>query len=385
MCRLSLLGWSIFLLGCSILGGCSSHPAPKAEPSTKPPTAVPTTSTASAADTTTPSAAADALVALTESDGLERQCAAGDTQTCLNLCQDLAAVCDKDNEQRYDKDACDDLAKDRERIPLCDSREAGRPGTLCLIAADQIAPTQSSVGLFAAECRANKIKFRGNGEERGKKNLRRYLLARLVPAVVGPDGRYLISDRHHLSTGVLKADIPDDRKNLYLCTLANKEDDDVDAFWAYMEAHNFTWLYDHRGQRIQPNQLPTRLADLADDPYRTLSRWVRESCGYIKCDTTCGGDGGTRNTNELAMCQACSVSPYFLEFRWANYLRVEVPKEEVYELNGKEQARVLQGILQDAMRAAAQPKALDEGLPGWNLGLIEPQRVGFDPETLCDE
>lgn len=391
MRRHSVLVGSVFLLAGSLLGGCSGHTTPSAEP------AAPSVAEAPAATAAEPVPEV-ALDATTELDGRQQQCAAGDTQTCLSLCQDTAAVCNKDTRavcdldkgtcietRSYDKDKCDELAKDRTLVPLCSAGIAGKPGTLCEIPADQIAPTQSSVGQFAAECRARKIKYRSNGEERGKKNLRRYLLARLVPAVLGPDGRYFISDHHHLSTGVLKADIEEDRKNLYLCTVADKEDEGVDDFWAYMEKNNFTWLYDNRGQPIHPRQLPSDLAGLADDPYRTLSRWVRESCGYIKCDTVCGGDGGTRNTNELELCQACSVSPYFLEFRWANYFRAEMPNEEVYRLSGKEQARVLQGLLQDAMTSATQPKALEEGLPGWNLGLIQSQRVGFDPETLCDQ
>lgn len=346
---------SLFLLGCT-----GNQPA-TVDPAPAPPLPETPSPTAPAPERT---AAENAF--LSTADGRRTQCAAGGARACLSLCEEQTK-CDG-------KDACNRLA---DSIPLCTSTAS--PGSLCTLAADEIAPTQSSVGMFAAECRAIKITGKNTGS--GNK-LKRYLLERPVPAVQGPGDRFYITDRHHLSTGVLKADIEPERKNLFICAMADKRQTARSDFWTYMEANHFTWLYGDHGRKITPEQLPSHLEGLADDPYRTLSRWVRNSCGFIKCGTVCGGDGA--NTMDLESCETCPVSPYFLEFKWANYLRDEVPIPGIYDLQGKAQAAVLRQHLVEAMRASALPAAIDRGLPGWNAGLIETKLVQFDAEG-CDE
>ncbi len=87
---------------------------------------------------------------------------------------------------------------------------------------------------------------------------------------------------------------------------------------------------------------------------------------------------------DLALCEECPVSAYFLEFRWANYLRDEVEIENIYDMPLRRQADALQDHLEAAMEAASEIAATDSGLPGWNHGLIQPKWVTFD-EDGCEE
>ena len=67
-------------------------------------------------------------------------------------------------------------------------------------------------------------------------------------------------------------------------------------FWAMMKERQWVYLFDQAGRPLKdPSQLPKRVMDLRDDPYRSLSWLVREQHGYREVDT-----------------------PY-LEFLWANF------------------------------------------------------------------
>jgi hypothetical protein len=80
------------------------------------------------------------------------------------------------------------------------------------------------------------------------------------------------------------------------------------AFWARMREDGCLWPHDAQGQPVAWDDLPARLprsvAELSDDPYRSLAGLVRRAGGYAK-----------------------SSRP-FAEFIWANHLRgrVDIPK-----------------------------------------------------------
>lgn len=313
-------------------------------------------------------------------EDLRRQCDEGGPRACLRLCEQEGLPCTEGR-------GSDCRALLRE----VDARGGGeiQVGLLYPIGASELAPTQGAVGGVAAQCRATGLteRLRRYQEEDDEWKFPRYLIRRPVPMVIGPAGRPYITDRHHLSTGLLRSGIPDELKVLYVCPMAQwngKQD-----FWKDMEANNFAWLHDRTGARITPEQLPETLAEISDDPYRTLSRWVRNSCGYIKCGTECGGDGGP-STSELEQCRECSVSPFYLEFRWADFLREVVSIEGIYDLacdqsgpNCQTQSAELQGHLGQAMQEVRKSAAVDAGLPGWNFSLIQTVPVQFDPEG-CD-
>jgi hypothetical protein len=90
--------------------------------------------------------------------------------------------------------------------------------------------------------------------------------------------------------------------------------------------------FDHQGRRCGYDDLPKSIADLQDDPFRSLAGELRRVGGYAK-DTT-----------------------PFSEFLWADFLRRRIKRKRVEE---------------DFVRALKRAKQLAKGedanyLPGWS-------------------
>ncbi len=209
---------------------------------------------------------------------------AGTFDAALASCAKAAEFC---NELSYDKDLC---AKTQDGIQDCD--EDTGTGVLCRLKLKDIAPTQVSVGAHATRCKA-KAKF-----DRDEKKIRKYLLKSThhVPTVIGPANgagkRFYITDHHHLSHALMVANEEKytDVDALYACILTNRKQDETDGFWSFMVHNHLTWLDDENGKAITPGDLEKRAPDLKDlqnDAYRTWSRWVRDSCGYVKAGNDC--------------------------------------------------------------------------------------------------
>ena len=73
-------------------------------------------------------------------------------------------------------------------------------------------------------------------------------------------------------------------------------------FGKHLKENNEVYLEDQNGNPIKPNDLPTSVKDLRNDPFRSLAGAVRESCGFEKGDKSSSGED-------------------YLEFQWADYLR----------------------------------------------------------------
>jgi hypothetical protein len=87
------------------------------------------------------------------------------------------------------------------------------------------------------------------------------------------------------------------------CTIVdNLSDAKADDFWKHLKDNNEVYLEDQNGNPIKPNDLPTSVKDLRNDPFRSLAGAVRESCGFEKGDKSSSGED-------------------YLEFQWADYLR----------------------------------------------------------------
>ncbi|KAF5832741.1 ParB/Sulfiredoxin [Dunaliella salina] len=177
-------------------------------------------------------------------------------------------------------------------------------------------PTQLALGQSAALAKAEKIQ-----KKLKKGSLQEYLLKKVIPVVLGPPNDaalflhqgpktestfsggpwWYIIDHHHLAralalTGVGSAPchVVEDMSH------ASPQD-----FWLFMQDHNYVWPYTSNGTHIADldqfrRLLPTSVADLQDDPYRSLAALVRKKGGFEKDWTP------------------------FSEFRWANWLRGQV-------------------------------------------------------------
>jgi hypothetical protein len=158
-------------------------------------------------------------------------------------------------------------------------------GSHCRLAINDLHPTQPGIGLLQVQEEVQRLK------NRDPRKLWAYAEKKRIPVVIGPDGRFWLVDRHHLTRT--------------LWTLGMREVPvviegvltDADRFWPEMRARHWAWLKDERGRAIDPDQLPRHIALLPDYPYRSLAGYAEDAGLYIKRGQV-----------------------YFIEFAWAQYL-----------------------------------------------------------------
>ncbi|MEO5341119.1 MAG: ParB/Srx family N-terminal domain-containing protein [Magnetococcus sp. MYC-9] len=195
-------------------------------------------------------------------------------------------------------------------------------GDIFVLPVTKIRPTQFSIGLVSVDCKKRQVEeVFANG--RMDDFLRQE--GRLVPVVLGPDQELYITDHHHLSTAVWRADIPPEEKHVYGFILHDWSDKHPDRFWQEMIEGNLTWLYDDKGGGpVNPYLLPKSIGHILNDPYRTLSRWLRD-CG---CYTKDSLKDKTRLVDiHEKYVPTTQAKAFFIEFRWANFLRENVKLE----------------------------------------------------------
>ena len=78
-----------------------------------------------------------------------------------------------------------------------------------------------------------------------------------------------------------------------------------DPFWVVMDCRGWCHPYDADGVRRTFNDIPTVIADLVDDPFRSLAGALRRAGGFAK-----------------------DVTP-FSEFLWADFLRHRIKRRAV--------------------------------------------------------
>jgi hypothetical protein len=206
-----------------------------------------------------------------------------------------------------------------EEIGRCDPATA--PGTVCICELDSVRPTQGAVGWAAVDARRKRL------SEKTVEELDRYLRPRPAPGYFGPDGAFYIVDRHHLSRVLHTMG----HRFMYCMVLGDRSDLDERSFWSILVDGGEAHAFDADGNPIEPAALPDRIADLPDDPFRSLAGFVRDACKYEKSDLP------------------------FAEFAWAEFFRRRVTIEPTPA--GWRQA------VDKAGKLAGSPEA--RGLPGY--------------------
>ncbi|WP_192804957.1 ParB-like protein [Noviherbaspirillum aerium] len=200
--------------------------------------------------------------------------------------------------------------------PQCDRSIA--VGAACEINLDALHPTQPAVGMMTVEERAARMSPSADYlESTGK---------RPIPVVQGPDGGFYLTDSHHLASVLHRIGV----RRVTAQVIGRL--DDGNTFWQEMEKRHWVWLTDPKGNRMRPEALPRRIADLKDDPYRALASYAQDA-GYFK-----------------------KTDAYFMEFHWARYFGQQMDWQAIDRLN-------LLSALQTAERLACQPQA--QHLPGY--------------------
>jgi hypothetical protein len=165
------------------------------------------------------------------------------------------------------------------------------------VAIDDLRPTQMTVGFREV------AEKRREWRERSSDKAGKYLGTHMVPAVLGPKGRYYLVDHHHLALALLE----EKQTEVLVTVIADLSALPKATFWTYMDNRAWCHPYDAAGKRRDFDDIPKRVSDLADDPYRSLSGELRRAGGFAK-DTT-----------------------PFSEFLWADFLRPRVRAKQISE------------------------------------------------------
>jgi hypothetical protein len=196
-----------------------------------------------------------------------------------------------------------------------------REPTLTPVAIADLRPTQITVGFREVEeKRAAWAKKSGSkGSE--------FLGEHMIPVIRGPKNRLYVIDHHHLARALLEAK----QTEILTNTIADLSTLAKDSFWVVMDCKGWCHPYDASGKRRDFADIPTAVADLVDDPFRSLAGELRRAGGYAK-DTT-----------------------PFSEFIWADFLRNRIKRAAVVANFDK--------TLEQALVLAKGAEA--DYLPGW--------------------
>ncbi|NTZ92519.1 ParB-like protein [Agrobacterium tumefaciens] len=156
-------------------------------------------------------------------------------------------------------------------------------------------PTQMTVGLREVE---NKRKqWAAIREEKGPD----FLGHHMVPVVIGYKQRLYLVDHHHLALALHYEGV----KHVLTSIVADLSHLGRQEFWSVMDHRNLVYPFDAEGARRPVDELPKRIIDLQDDPFRSLAGAVRDAGGFAKIEAP------------------------FTEFLWADFLRRRVSSKDL--------------------------------------------------------
>lgn len=187
-------------------------------------------------------------------------------------------------------------------------------------------PTQITVGL--REVTEKRREWRERAQTRKGRKASEFLGRHMIPVVRGPGDLAYVIDHHHLCRALLDEGVENILVNVVLDLSVLKRSE----FWIYLDNRGLCHPYAATGERVGFKAIPSRLADMADDPYRSLAGALRRAGGFAK-----------------------DITP-FAEFIWADFLRRRVKAALVED----DFAAALSRALKLAKSAEAKH------LPGWS-------------------
>ena len=166
-----------------------------------------------------------------------------------------------------------------------------------LVAIADLRPTQFAVGF--REVMQKRERYRQANPVQRLKLISR----RPVPVVLGDGGRAFVLDRHHWLCA-LQAEGVAAAPTLILDDLSAR---DPDGFWRTLQERGWCRLYDEDGLGRAHEDMPSSLAALRDDPFRSLASALRRCGGVDKIETP------------------------FSEFQWADRLRASLSRNDLVQ------------------------------------------------------
>jgi hypothetical protein len=182
-------------------------------------------------------------------------------------------------------------------------------------------PTQITVGFREV------AEKRRAWADRSDKGAGKFLGSHMIPTVLGPKARHYVLDHHHLALALHEAG----QEEVLVTVLVDLSALAKASFWTYLDNRAWCHPYDAAGHRRSFEDIPTRISNMTDDPYRSLAGELRRAGGFAK-DTT-----------------------PFSEFLWADFLRTRVKAKQINER--------FSAALERAMSLAKSEEA--GYLPGW--------------------
>jgi hypothetical protein len=192
---------------------------------------------------------------------------------------------------------------------------------LTLVAVVDLRPTQITVGM--REVLVKRKRWRETATKKGEKFLGKHM----IPVILGPKLRHYVTDHHHLARALYDEGV----KDVAVTIAVDLSKLEPDAFWTVMDDRNWMHPFDVKGRRRHYRDIPKSVAELVDDPFRSLAGELRRAGGFAK-DTT-----------------------PFSEFLWADFLRRRMKRKDV--------ERDFERAVEEALDLAKSDAA--DYLPGW--------------------
>ena len=158
------------------------------------------------------------------------------------------------------------------------------------IPTSSLRPTQATVGF--REVRRKRADWRAHVTANGFG----FIAKHVVPVVLGPAGRHYAIDHHHLARALCDEGV----ETLAINVAADASAFSEAEFWKLLERRSWGHQFDADGQPLAHALMPGTLADMTDDPYRSLAGALRRAGGCPKGPTPCS------------------------EFAWADFLRSRI-------------------------------------------------------------
>lgn len=173
-------------------------------------------------------------------------------------------------------------------------------GTKCEVSINQLHPTQPNVGMYQIEYNKARLAVINDGKSDEYPSIKDYLQDKEIPVVVGPGATLYITDRHHTLRGLWEYYDGKPNVKVYIEVIENWQN--KPNFWEAMKQNNYTYL-GAAGTEINPDDLPSSIGDLGNDPYRAAIGMANK-IGFVKKPKDKQG-------NDI----------FFYQFKWADCLK----------------------------------------------------------------
>lgn len=189
------------------------------------------------------------------------------------------------------------------------------------VAIADLRPTQITVGMREVQQKRERLR-RHPSQKIGK-----FLGSHMIPVVRGPKDRMYVIDHHHLALALHREGVSD----ILVSVVVDLSELGADAFWTVLDHRSWVHPYDTKGRRRTVRDIPKSIAELKDDPFRSLAGELRRAGGFAKETTP------------------------FSEFLWADFLRRRMKRKLV--------EKKFQSAVAQALKLAKSQDA--RYLPGW--------------------